>query len=283
MQHVDNTEWGLIIPSHDTRPAANFGATITPAQNAFGSWATVLASGSVTADVYMIDININTIGVSAQGTDSLTEIGVDPAGGTSFTTLIPTLLTSYASAYLANNVCGGINYRFRVKIKSGSTIGARGAINNATVGTQRVSVTLYCLPKGPVKAGSYVVAYGADTSASCGTAVTAGTTSVGTYTQLGSAIADGPKWDWCVAMFPKNNNNMGGTNGLHCDLALGGSTSNNRRIITNQTVQGTASEVQSATIKAAYSIGAPGDLVYTRGWSFDAVTAMSAIAYAVGG
>lgn len=274
-------EWGKIILSHTGQLSSTFGASVTPGNNTYGSWATVLSGGSVTDDVYAIEITVHGVGVSGSATDSITNIGVDPAGGTSFSVLIPDLLTSSA-ATIGLTQTPGINFYFPVKIKAGSTIGAQASINNATVGTQRVFVKLFCRPSRPdqVRAGTYVLSFGANAAASCGTAVTAGTVSEGSYTQLGSAVGRG-LFFWVVASAPINQNTM--ANGAHAsDLALGDAS--NKRIIIADQIEGTDnSERRTAVLRGSWAKAAAGDLVYTRCQSGTAVTANSSIAYAVGG
>ncbi|MGH7949134.1 MAG: hypothetical protein ACREQF_07925, partial [Candidatus Binataceae bacterium] len=118
-----------------TRPAANMGATVTPAQNSKGSYAQVFTA--LAFDAYFIAIQINSNNAAAAARDTIIDIGVDPAGGTSYTVLIPDLLGSCASNLAAISATAGcgIWYYFPLWIKAGSTIGARASVNNATVGT----------------------------------------------------------------------------------------------------------------------------------------------------
>lgn len=276
-------EWGGIIQSHDVRLGSTYGVTVTPAQNAYGSYASIIAGSSVTFDVYEIEITIAGIGVSGAATDSLTTIGLDAAGGTSFTDTINHLLTSYAGVF-GNSLTAGITYRFPLYIKNGTSIGAKGSINRATVGTQKVSVILYGKPSRPdlIRAGQFVTTFGATTSTSNGTAVTAGTTSEGSYTQLGSAISGARLWFWQVAAA---NANDAAHNNAQCavDLAIGSSTGTNKLVIANQIVLDDSTENNSANYRGAYGVGVNGDNVYARIQSATATTAYSAIAYGVGG
>lgn len=281
----DSNEFGLVIVSHEARPASTWGAAVTPVQNATnGTYATVLAGASVTEDVYGIEIFVHGIAVTTAATDSLTTIGIDPAGGTSFTDYIPNLLTSYASS-LGNTLGCGISYYFPVWIKSGTSIGARGSINRGTVGTQRVIVRLHCRPSHPklLRVGTFVRSFGEDTAASCGTAVTAGTTSEGTFTQLGSAVAaaDRELWFWQVACAPINLAAMGNAQ-VVCDLGIGDASSKKVPIY-DQIVAMDSVEANYATYRGAYAKGVSSDLIYTRAQCSFTTTAFSAIAYGVGG
>lgn len=87
-----------------TRPANGMGATVTPGNNTKGSYAQVFTA--LEHDVYFIAIQINN--ATATGVvNTLIDIGVDPAGGTSYTVLIPDLIAPGASGLLGNSATGG--------------------------------------------------------------------------------------------------------------------------------------------------------------------------------
>lgn len=278
-----SNEFGLLIQSHVARFSASYGATVTPAENAYGSYATVLAGGSVTDDAFGIFVFIHGIGVATLAKDALVTIGVDPAGGTSFTDLIPDLIASSAGAIDTVSAGAGIMYWFPLKIKAGSTIGAKASVNNATVGTAQVAVILQCRPSHPhlVRAGTFVRAFGITAATSKGTAITTGTTSDGTYVQMGSALAE-PLWFFQAAL-ARNDNAMGYAQ-VAIDLAIGSSTSVNRQIIFDQMVWTTTSEMINAQYNGVFANGAVGDLLFVRGQtSGTGTTNWSAAAYGVGG
>ncbi len=179
-----------------TRPAAGYGASLTPGNNSKGSYVSLISSA--TNDVYGVLININSGATSAAGRDIIVDIGVDPAGGTSYTVLIPDLLGSCASTY---GLGGGISYYFPIWIKAGSQIAARASVNNATVGTVRVVATVFGKPRDPnrVKVGTYCTAFGITAASSQGTGVTSGTSSEGSWTVL-SAATSKPHWWWQLGM-----------------------------------------------------------------------------------
>lgn len=168
-----------------TRPAAALGATVTPGNNSYGSYADVLTTGQVAQDLYGLLISFNSGAVSTAGRDTLATIGIDPAGGTSYTDTISHLLCSDSCPYNAGT---GINYYFPLWVKAGSSIGCKGTVNNGTVGSFRVVITGVGQPTDQrlVKVGTFVETIGANTGASNGTSVTPGTASDGTWTSLGS-------------------------------------------------------------------------------------------------
>lgn len=215
-------DWKL-SSSPNTRPAAAFGTSVTPGNNTYGSWAEVISDTSVVNDVYGVLININSNNVSAAARDAIVNIGTDPAGGTSYATIIPNLLCSIASPLLgAANVCGGVWYYFPLFIPAGAAIAAQASVNNATVGTLRVWMTLFGLPRRPhaTKVGHYVTSVGINTGTSSGTAITPGTTSEGSWTSLGTPTLPHWWWQWGWGVNDLSTSNLG----LFLDLSYGDAT-----------------------------------------------------------
>lgn len=268
------------VLSHDVRPSSSRGATITPGNNTYGSYATVLGT-PLASDAYAIEIMIQGINSSGAVTDSLTTIGLDQAGGTSYTDFISHLVTSGAGGV---NAGAPFRYFFPVKIPAGSTIGAKGTINNATVGTQSVAVKLWTKPTRPEympKYGTYVTTFGEDTANSAGTSVTAGTTSNGSYTQLGSAVSGNPLWFWQFSYHQKNDVSWASP-GHRGDLAHG-DASNKIPIIEQQETYTTSTEAMAMYNCGEYRHVPVGSIIYARIWSGTSDTAFGAIAYGVGG
>lgn len=218
-------EWQWQFSSvESTRPAAALGTSITPGNNTKGSYAQILSSANVAHDVWGLLINFNSNNVGAAARDTLVDIGVDEAGGTSYTVAIPDLLASCAGATATGG--GGIYYYFPLAIKAGSSIAARASINNATVGTLRCHITLFGKPRYPglTRRAAGVRAFGITAASSRGTTVTSGTTGEGTAALLASSIGSG-NWWWQVGM-GVNDTTM--TNGGHyyADLLVGNGTVN---------------------------------------------------------
>jgi hypothetical protein len=171
-----------------TRPAAAFGTSITPGFNAYPSYASILAGGSITEDCYWIVINVNSLAATTLAKDALCKIGIDTSGGTSYVDLIPDLLCSGASTYL--ELGRGVWYHFPLFIRAGSQLAAAISVNNATVGTARVAVWLLGRPRHShdFRYGYSIEAIGVTPSSSSGTPVTSGTTSEGAWTSLGTTV-----------------------------------------------------------------------------------------------
>lgn len=254
-------EWGLIISSvaDGTRPAAAWGTSITPGNNTYGSYTQVLTATS--AETYLCRITFNSWATNAAARDALVTIGVDPAGGTGYTDTIVDLVASCAPPF-SNVGVSPVAYEFPLRIPAGATIAAKGSVNNATVGTGRVAIELFGRPSRPelVKAGSFVQTFGSVTASSSGTAVTPGTASEGSWTQIGSALTV-PIWAWEFGL-GVNSATMANTN-HNVDIGLG-DASNKKIVIPNATAYETSNEQLGKPSALRAGLGAVGDIVYAR-------------------
>jgi hypothetical protein len=258
------TDYQWSLDTTTGRPAAAFGTTVTASATAhtMGSWAQLIVGSSVTEDVYGIAININSSFTSATRADSLLDIGIDEAGGSTYTVKIPYLLAGQANTY----ILGGLYYYFPLFIKSGSSIGAR--IQSITGSrTARVWATLYGGPAHPAatRVGTFVQAFGITTAASNGTAITAGTTSEGSWTQIGSATTE-DLWWWQFGHGYDAATMAAVAAGWSWDVGVGDATT--RRLVMDNvlTITGTTEFIQS--YGRAYGCRGhvkAGDIIYARG------------------
>lgn len=278
----DNFAW-RVDSIGTTRPAAAIGATVTPAQNSKGSYAQVFTA--LARNCYFLSININSNNVAAAARNTLVDIGIDPAGGTSYTVLIPDLLGSCASALgaLSTTAGHGIWYHFPIWIPAGATVGARASVNNATVGTLRVRCKAYGSPRDRslVKVGTRVTAYGITGASSAGTTITSGTTSEGTWTSLGSIAHR--NWWWQAGMGVSDST----MSALMYYMDLGvGDGSNKFVVIENEEVLTSGSEALSKLGIIAgceFLTPASGQTVYGRlQCSGNADASLSMAAYGLG-
>lgn len=219
-----------------TRPASTWGTSITPGNNSYGSYASLLSS--LTYDCYFVKVQILAGATSNQARDLIVTIGIDPAGGTSYQTWIPDLLGSNASA--GNIIGGGFLYYFPLYAPAGSQIAAKASVNNATVGTVRVMIQLFGQPSRPdaIWCGSSVEAVGIVSGSSRGTTVTPGTTSDGSWTSLGTTTQRCLFWQLGAGL---NDAAMAGDVSFTCDLSTGDGT-NQSPIITDVLMGTTALE-----------------------------------------
>lgn len=172
------------------------GAGVTPGANdAMGSYAALFGSAAA-FDIYGISLSIRGVQVSGQAKPCLVDIGADPAGGSSYSIIIPKLNACCAPLINTTGVLTGFRYYFPLYIKAGTTLAARAQVGNATPGTLSVIASVFGRPKRPerLRYGSYVDAIGIDAANSRGTAVTPNVGSFGTPASLGTL----PRSAWWV-------------------------------------------------------------------------------------
>lgn len=191
--------------------------------NVKGNWGEVLGNASagtvLLEDAYGIEVIINdaeTTGII----NILFDIGIDPAGGSDFTTLVPNVLTGRC---LGTYIAGGGIFYFPIKIPKGSSIGIRAQISPALgVGNKGVGVALTAFGKPTQStipwAGSIATSFGTNQATSGGTAVTSGTTAEGAWTLLASSIAN-THYYW-VPCFGVDDQSLSGVN-YFADFAYG--------------------------------------------------------------
>ena len=272
----------------------NFGATYTDAGfgtsvNAHASTAhtkgtavSLIAGASVTEDVYGIHITFGgtlAIGVGADR-KFLADLLIDPAGGTSWSTLINNLFV-----YKPDFSKGGTGYYFPIYLKAGTSIGLRQQCNTANT-TMRCAVRLFGKPSRPdlVKVGTKIETFGATTASTTGTAVTPGTQSLGSYSSLGTTSGD--LWWWQCAGFGWTDTTIQIDNAHYVDVACGNAS--NKRLCIHHMRQ-YASDLEF-TAKDSFGMCPPiqhikgGETVYVRAANFGGSnTSPTTIVYGLGG
>jgi hypothetical protein len=250
------------LDSHAGRITTTKGASITPGNNTKGSYAQIISGASVTFDVWAIEVHFHANSVSAAARDTICDIGVDKAGGTSYTVAIPDLGVGQPNAITGGQVTQ--RYYFPLFIPAGSSIAARSSINNATVGTHRAFAILYGKPKYPhlTKVGHVVEAIGVTAGSSRGTTITPGTTSEGSWASLGTVTRDA--WWWQMGLFA-NDTTLNTASTTDCDLSAGGS-GGDLMVLENVTWWTTSAEVSTwqTPVNAVTEVAA-GSTIYGRG------------------
>lgn len=181
-----------------TNPAATPGLSVTPTgSNSEGSYTShVLATGANLAqDICGLYLRVSD--ASATGDRSMImDIGVDPAGGTSYSELISNIVMG--DAPLATQTGGGIDFFFPIKIKAGSQVACRVQAANATPGTVRVCAKFYGQPSSPESfpCGTFSETIGTITN-SGGQSFTPGNASDGAWQSLGTTSK--AMWWWQLA------------------------------------------------------------------------------------
>lgn len=193
-------EWQYSNVTATRISTAGWGTSHTPSTTAFSTYATLVTAANITTDVYGILLCFNNNSTSATIRNTLVNIGIDTAGGTSFTTRIPNLLIGSATAISGNGL--GIWYYFPLYIPAGSSIGIQA---KSTVTTAfSTALWLYGKPTNPesVKTGTYVISYGADTTNSRGTSITlftaAGTPGLADYNLFSAGTTTRDHWWWQI-------------------------------------------------------------------------------------
>jgi len=252
---------------------------VTAAQNAYGSYVSLIAGSLVTSDVVGFWLIVSNGSTAAAARDTLVTVGLDQTGGTSFSDFVTDIAVPSSSNYA--NPDTGIWYWFPVRIPAGASVGVKASVNNAVPGSCRARVVLACKPKPPeaCKVGSYVVTYGSVPSSSRGTSITAGTASEGAWTLVGTVAAGDRPWFWQVGL-GINTTSMG--DGLaHIDLGIG-DASNKRVVIQNQFVMTTSNELVSAIYIGGGAVAIPSDGIYVRVQATNSFSgSLSAIAHGV--
>lgn len=261
-----------------TRPGGAIGTSVTPGNNTKGSWVQLLSG--LAYEAIDVEVQINSGSSSAAARDILVDIGYDPAGGTSYSVLIPDLLGSCAGGLADLGPCV---YHFPLKIPAGATVAARASINNGTVGTVRVIINVKGRPAHPTlhKVGTYVVAVGITSGSSSGTAITPGTTSDGSWTSLGSPSK--PAWHWQLG-FGVSDSTMSALC-YYGDLSVGDGT--NYSLIIKDMLWRTDGSERSSFYNPSSGcekyVGTGGTLYARIQCSGTADAGISAAAYGVGG
>lgn len=248
---------GSLRPSTTT-----YGTTVTAgAAETKGATTQIISSANVARDVFFIEITaVNGSAAAALG-NMLLDIMADPAGGTAWSVIIPNLLLCGVS-----NLTNGCmyTYRFPLWIKSGSSIGARIACSTASRATS-IGIRVLGSPhdRRNVGVGTRVVSYGVVSATSQGTAVTQGTTSEGSWTQLGTVSGSDLPWYWQVGASIRNT--VAALQVVGCDLGIGDAT-NKYTVVENAILWSDTSErvALRRSLVPPVSPSKSGDIVYGR-------------------
>lgn len=174
-----------------TGPSTTLGTSVTPgASNAEGSWTQVASGANIAQDCYWLHLQVIGGNVTGQAKNQLIDIGVDPAGGTSYTSIIDNLVCGESPAVTG---AGTTEFVFPFFIKAGSSVAVRVQGSNATAGTVRVAVIFYGQPTRPEACpkGSFSQTFGTITNSN-GQGFTPGNAADGSWVDLGSVSK--PLW-----------------------------------------------------------------------------------------
>jgi len=279
MLHVPvgaNTFGGFTNSWGTTRPSATWGTSISSSTGSKGSWTNILSA--LSDDAYGILIWVHASGASNASRNYVMDIGIDPAGGSSYTVAIPDLIAGGTGTMVAGRA--GVYYYFPLFIPAGSTVAARsqGSVTTAFY----VGAQILQQPMNPsqIRKGSFVEAYGI--SAPGGTAVTPGTTSEGSWTSIGTTSM--PVWWWQIGYQIGTGDTSWSNAAITVDLAVGNGSNFNIIISDMIITTSTAEALGNPPIQAGVEFPtASGTGVYVRAQHSGTADNPNIAVYALGG
>lgn len=209
--------------SNYTTPSETPGTSVTPGiSNAEGSWVQVASAANMAFDSMLLYIAVGGGNLTAVAKNHLLDIGVDPAGGTSYTAIISNISCGQTQAVTT----GFDEFVFPIFIKAGSSVAVRVQGSHTTAGTVRVVADFFGRPTNPemVPVGTYSETIGTITNSN-GPTIVAGNNAEGTWTSIGTTTKD--LWSWSLG-YQLNNATITATY-YSVDLAYGDAT--NKEII----------------------------------------------------
>lgn len=196
----DHTQNGILA-------ANSSGPTITGSASANTKSATVRILTAVDFDVHLIAISFTGINAGNQTRQAVGDLMYDPAGGTSWSVLIPDMIFGQNISAQAL-VCHNQVYVFPVYVKSGASFGIRHQCAQASVNCS-AQVWVWGEPSRPELwwCGSAVEVLGVTTSgASAGTEFTPGNNAWSGWTTLGTSTK--PYGAYQMGMGPGNDSTL---------------------------------------------------------------------------
>lgn len=245
-------------------PATTFGTSVTPgATNAEGTFTQVASSANIAQDCYWMHVVVHTGATSGAAKNHLLDIGVDPAGGTSYTAIITNLDVGASPAV---TVAGSKEYVFPFYIKSGSSVAVRIQGSNGTAGTVRVAVKFWGQPTRPevVPVGSFSETFGTITNSN-GNSFTPGNAADGSWVDLGTTT--NPLWWFQIGT--GLDNTIITAEYTYVDVAWGDAS--NKHLMFRDIIGGTTGETTGVLTTtnlhafAAYNPVPAGTHIYIRG------------------
>lgn len=210
------------ITNRPAAPTTTWGTSVANSTaNTYGSY-TDLLGATTTYETFYLSLFVYGIGAATSNGDAIMSIGIDYSGGTSYTDVISHLVVSGAGT----SAMGAVSYRFPLYIPSGARVAAKLSAARGAV-TSRVIVDLFGKPSRPelVRAGSYVLTFGAVTASSRGTTVTPGTSAEGSVTTIATDSITDDVWWWQAGVGCSDTSMAGGGLFTTLDVGVGTSTS----------------------------------------------------------
>ncbi len=209
------------LEGNTPQASAITGTTVTAAGSANADGTAVSVLSSLAFDVHYLVVGVGTaIGGSTLDTASLLDVLVDPAGGTSWASLIDDLVVGFSPATGAGTVGLSHYYHFPLYIPAGSSLGAQ--VRSADIShPYRVVFWAYGAPSRPDMwwCGQKVESLGINAASSKGTDITPGsTTATFSWTNVGATTAG----RYGAIQFGQNgSDNTSAAIGYHAQIGIG--------------------------------------------------------------
>lgn len=257
------------------------GVSVTPgATNAEGSW-TQIGTAVAAGGACLIVLNVSGGATAAQIKNHLLDIGIDPAGGSSYGAVISNIICGNSAAQAAGRFGQGFTFMFPLMIPAGATIAARIQGSNGTAGTVRVFIWTYGSAGNGIeciKAGTFSETIGTITN-SAGVTFTPGNAAQGAWALLGTTSKD--LWWWQVGV--QLNDTTSQDEACTYELAYGDGT-NMTSIVSRVYGALNASEEISQALHFGYCPVPAGSSIYIRGACSEAPSSTyNGVAIGIGG
>lgn len=268
-----------------TQPTAGSqGTSITPgASHVYGSYTEVLSAAQITVDGYELELLISNAGVSATARVAMVTLGIDTAGGTSWTDFVADIAVGPASGQFATGSTGGVRVRLPVRVPAGSSLAVKAKSSTAAVTAIRAQIVLKTQPTEPefLRIGTFVRTFGAVPANSRGTTIVPGTAAEGVWTEIGTLAEDLFAWDFAYCIEDATTT---GAAIINVDIGVGPDALNVRPIIRNSPVYTWSTEgIDKFAGWAAYGAGAAGEKVWARAQATALDDSNSITVHGVGG
>lgn len=261
---VGLSSYNFTYDNWGANPSATIGTSVTPgASNGEGSWTQVASNSNIAQDCYWVYLQVFGGATAATSKQHLLDVGVDPAGGTSYSAIISNLAIGCSPAL---TVAGNREYVFPFFIKAGSSVAVRIQGNSGTAGTVRVVVRFYGLPSRPeaVPAGAFSQTLGTITNSN-GQSFTPGNAGDGSWADLGATSK--AMWWWQLGYQIDN----GTITAEYTYIEVAWGDASNKHTIFKVMHGGTTGETCGLTVQtsmlacAAYQEVPAGANIYVRG------------------
>lgn len=175
-----------------TPPAALIGTNFTAGANSADGTA-VGVIGALAHDVHFLVVGLGGISLATANGQCLVDVLIDPAGGTSWSELIDSLINGFTPVPTAAGISLGNWYYFPLFIKAGSSLGVRArTLHTVDITTGRAVMYALGNPSRPDMwwCGQKVESLGINAATSTGTNVTPGNSGAfGSWTSIGNPTA----------------------------------------------------------------------------------------------